>query len=461
MSNALVLIEDKWLSNVFSINLTLYAGIDSIIKHDLSNLDGLDSFKDVIDLIIIDEYVKEQNSYDELINLFGEELVKDLPLIVTKPRKSEEEKNFNRHLHCTILDSLSIPKLLKATARALDITSTEMYSKPVPNRYPLDIKYFEVFDKSPFQIFKKHRLDGQEAMYELVFDKGDEISISALNALKKSSNRKLFITSSERLKFANSFTLSSFEKFEEVNNDETKYKFLEIGRDAIFSQLNDGGSIESVSELADKCIVETIKEMDNLQLKDFSDYINKLLESDNSYFLQHSLLTTYVSFSIIDKLNWNSLSQKKTLSSAAFLKTILFNLDQEELAKVRSDYSLESMFQRNEISQEELLLIERHALTTSTLMSDTEISFFPENTHTIIRQHHGNRKGIGFKRDPESALHTMSIIFIVANDYADTILIDGVKDHNKILKHLTAEHLNETKYNQYLALLKNDDEDAA
>jgi hypothetical protein len=454
MSNALVLVEDEWLSNVFAINLALYAGLDSIIKHDTSHLKGLEELGDVFDLIIMEEWINDQNSFKEFVEIFGLDRIKSLPIIVIKPDARDDGDRFSNHLNCTLLENISVADLLKATARSLDITASDMFNRPVPSKFPIDLKYFEVFRKSPFQIFKKHRLDGKEAVYQLEFEKDDEVNNDKIDSLRKGLNRKLFIMSSERLKFANAYTIAAFEKYSSNNYAEAKKKFLELSRESIFSHINDGGSIEEIADLADKCIVETLEEIDEHKNCDFTEYIEKLLESGDSYFLQHTLITTYISFSIIEKLSWNSLSQKKTFTSAAFFQNILFSISQEDIAKIRSDdFSTENV-ENDTLTEDEMEIIRNHALETSSLMSDTEISFFPENTHTIVRQRHGNRKGIGFVRDPERALHPMSIIFMLANDYADTVLIDEITDHEEILKTLTKKYLNSTKYNQYLVMLK-------
>ncbi|OUR99631.1 hypothetical protein A9Q84_01010 [Halobacteriovorax marinus] len=459
MSNALVIIKDKWLSNVFAINLSFYAGVNCILKYGEHDLNGIEDISDIIDLIIVEEWLGDTNSYVLLKGLLGEDRLKEIPMIFIRPEEREQAHRFGRHLNYETLDSISISELLKSTSKSLDISAADMNSRPVPSKFPIDLKFFNVFKNSPFQVFTKHRLDSKEAVYELCFDKGEEITDAILLKLKKTHTRKLYILSSERLKFANCYTVSAFEAFESEQDDGSKLDFLQLGRESIFTHLNDGGDIEEIADMADKSILEVMKEADKINLVNFTSYLESLLAKSDSYFLQHALLSTYISFLLLNKLGWNSLSQKKTFSSAAFFQNILFDLHQERIAKIRSDEELEEMFKANDIDKEEYFLVQKHALKTSSLMSDTQISFFPENTHTIIREHHGNRKGIGFIRDPEKSLHPMSLIFLLANDYADTVLLDKVADHDEILKILSKKFISFQKYNNFIQLISENEED--
>ena len=458
MSNGLVIVKNETMAKVYALNFHLYTDMNCL---HFSGSSAISQFKELIpylDVLIIDPSIGSENIVEQLDELFSEENI-SIPTIVLSRIEVETENN------CFYYQKdISVKNIIKKVGQVLDITAQDMVAKVLPERIPLHINYFKDLNKAPCEIYVREIDENSQYKYHQIYEKGSEVDPDHLTLIQVNEKKsKLFIPKMERLKFVNYYTaqLGQNQINEAKNNKKDIQSFLQMSRDNLASVISNINEIEEIMDIADQSITTCLKEVEEQGDKRLIKYINELVQSTDSYILQQAQVSSYIAFKLLKKLNWLSMSQKRTFVSAAFFKNILLNSEQEDLAKVRSQEALDKLKHDDQITQEEYNLIKNMPQRTVGVLSSSKKQNFPENTLTIIREQNGNKTGVGFQRDSEKHLHSLSIAFIVANSFADKILIEGIDDEMVIINELEREFEGKSKFLSYIDLLNDNKEDAA
>lgn len=154
-----------------------------------------------------------------------------------------------------------------------------------------------------------------------------------------------------------------------------------------------------------KNVTESIKSDHRLR-----EFYNLMTSTHSTFHFQKTYLTVLVIHNLLHSFSWVKNEHRTKMTYAAFFNDI--TLTSEESLKIRSQSELLNMT----VSREEKNKIQRHCLEAI-----EKLDFFtglPEGVVTIIREHHGDKNGILLKEDPDPDLAPLSLLYIVAEDFA-------------------------------------------
>lgn len=451
MSNGLVLVGNETMAKVYSLNFHLYTDMNCL---HFSGSAAVEHFKDLIpylDVLIIDPTINGDNLIEQLDILFLEQNITIPTIVLSRLEVETESQCF------TYMKDISVKSIIRMVGELLDVSAQDMVSKVVPDKVPLHINYFKDLITAPCDIFVRDGKDENGYKYNQLYEKGVAVDSELIGKIQREEKKsKLFIPKLERLKFVNSFTaqLTKTQTKSIKKNRAEKLSFIQMSRDNIASIIADKEGMEEIMDIADNSITECLQEIESQGDKRLTSYIDELFKATDSYYLQHAQLTSYIAFKLLEGLNWLSMSQKRTFISASFFKNILLSSNQEDLAKIRDEETLDNLKREGNISHEEYNLIRTMPQKTVNILASCKKQNFPENTLTIIREQYGNKTGVGFEKDLDKNLHSLSIAFIIANSYSDKILLDGIDEESIIIDELEREFKGETKFLSYIELLK-------
>jgi hypothetical protein len=113
-------------------------------------------------------------------------------------------------------------------------------------------------------------------------------------------------------------------------------------------------------------------------------------------------------------MEWGTSEQKVKLAFVCFFSNIF--LDEENYLLVHSDNDIESL----DCSVADKAQINNHAINAAKLLSKYYINL-PFGIDTIVKQHHGNRYGIGFQQSP-SSVSPLALVYIISDAWVSVIL---------------------------------------
>lgn len=432
MAQGIIITDNRWMADLLALNLEIYVGVKTITLLSVHEVEQHSPILQSTDIIYIDHKFEDGVALEVLRKLI-KEMDLEIPCLIFNavPEKLPKGKNYIG------LKSISIPPIMKFTAKKLDITARDMISMPTANYIGLDLKYIVGLKNIPCVIYKRYTLDSDDFAYEKISDKGSDVSEDDVKNMVKKDVKKFYIQSSFRLKFVNFYTTSVLQS---MRSSIKKEKFIEMMRDSISSTLVDGRAFEEVREMADMCISESIETVEGQKDSSLDDFLKRLRENTDSYYVQSAQIIAYAAFKILRKLNWMKMSQKNSIVAAGFFSNILFEDNEEHLAKIRFESEIKDLMDAGKITSSEQNKVTHHAANAAQILSNADAEFFAETALNVLREHHGNKKGIGFSHDSESSLHSLSIIYNLAQDYCDMVLLQDISNHDIIVQRLKLKY---------------------
>ncbi|MBY0413556.1 MAG: response regulator [Bdellovibrionales bacterium] len=197
-----------------------------------------------------------------------------------------------------------------------------------------------------------------------------------------------------------------------------------------------------VAEASIKSMKSSIKE-DNA-LGSFLKLMNGL-----PYAYANAYLTCLMCHKVGGQFSWITKSMREKLTYVAYFHNC--SLKDEKLMKIISSQQLEESM----LTLSEREVITGHAQLSALLVEG--ISSVPSGVSTIIKEHHGAKNGFGFPKNLSTNISTISMMFIVIEDFVDSFLKVSEKptkaDFEKIYLDLSSRYTNGT-YLQTMKVLK-------
>lgn len=169
----------------------------------------------------------------------------------------------------------------------------------------------------------------------------------------------------------------------------------------------DEGTIELV-EASVKSMKESLGEKNAL-----SAFLDSMQSNKNSYGYAHSFLICLILHKISHKFYWFTHKVKEKITLISYFHDISLP---EELIVYNSDEAVVS----GQLQQSDKDLIRNHAMLSANIVGAFE--FVPEDVSSIIREHHGSVKGIGFQSSVSISISPLSQMFVVVEDFVDEFL---------------------------------------
>lgn len=404
-SHVLFVDSNIGLQTLVSLNLTIYVGVEVIIKDNLEEAIELLKNNDSIDLIITRNKINEEKVALEIYKFLNSN-DKKIPLIVLGP------EHFLEKFAQFVDDNFEIKDLIRACSRILQVTPKDMMAMEVPDYYPIPIIYFFHMEKTKCAIYLRIKTP-EGYQYLKRFAQGDEITLHDIQSFLKKGVKHLYVPKDFRLKIANEVTLEILAKLKSQDLSEIdKLKYSNAGMTILKQAVGTSGLSPETIELANA----TLDNMKKIALGSpkLRSLLNSLLENQSSFLYKHCQLITFISFHAIDNLEWGSTEQQEKLAFVALFHDICLELD--EMAIIHSEEDLKHAHLKDE---------QKHQVTTHALNAAKLVQSFPKSplgSDIIIKQHHGSLNGAGFAKSYSNNLSPLAIVFIIAEEFTHYLL---------------------------------------
>lgn len=400
LSNNITLIVEKSpeLQIFYSLNYKVWVGSQVIL---------CDSPEDAIKILnekpvnlVISKLKIDNTPCSELI--FNEIKSKNLPTkFINIGLKKLNDEVIN------LPSALDIAPLMKASAKLLNVTAQDMVQLAVPEYFGIDIEYFKHIPRAVTKVYKRV---GEK--YEIALEELKDYPKEMIEKME-SDHEKLYVQRNERLKIVTNITRELAIKIPgaSLNKDE-EITVNEMSQNLVADKLKQFGITKETVELSKKNIknmVETCRRFPTL-----GNMVQRLLRNRSSYLYKHSQMLMYICSHLMDNIDWGNEDQKAKINFVCFFHDIALSTDEQAMI-----YSADQL-KNSSLNDKEKDLVEKHAQIAAELIQ--KYPHAPMGADVIIRQHHGVSHGIGFAQSYTANLSPMTIVFILAENFTDTLI---------------------------------------
>lgn len=409
MDLTLLVENNPQIDGFYRLNLLTWLGLETVVVPDaLEAKKLLDTDEgSAIQLIIARAQIgKEEPALAVIEHL--QSSGKKIPVIVIGPGK-EVPGSF---AHMT--NSLQLKQMIQGAAKALGITAEAMARKPVPDFFPIPIKFFHHLKRPVCPVYGPDKT--------LLLEKQKDFSPDVIRNLEAKGEKALFVHKLERLDFINNLTAELMATLKDVDLSQDEQISAADSTMVLAAQklLSIGISDETV-KLATKSM-EAMKKNVKTNPK-LSKLLDRLLANKASYLFTHTQILSYIGLHIVKNIDWGNPEQEEKILFISFFHDIA--LEKDEQGKIKSQLEL----RKSQLPELEKSLVEKHAQMAAELVQ--KFPHAPMGADQIIRQHHGNLNGIGFSEHFGNNVSPMSVVFIVAEEFARIVLANAGKDMNR------------------------------
>lgn len=398
--NITLIVEDSLeLQRFYGLNFTVWVGSQVMFaKGPAEAIDILN--KNEINLVVARLKNSDNSPCSEL--LYNEIKNKNLKTkLINVGLKKLNDEVFN------LPSALDIQPLMKASAKALNVTPKDMVQLSLPEYFGFDIEYFSYLPRSVTDVYAKKGED-----YELLISALKDYPKEFVEKIKL-DHPKLFVKKEERLRFVTNVTQELAVQIpeESLNKDEL-LSHSEMSQNLISDKLKQFGITKETVELSKRNIknmVESCRRFPTL-----GNLVQRLLRNRSSYLYKHCQLLMYVCSHLMDHIDWGNEDQKKKINFVCFFHDIVLATDEQ--AMIYTDQDLK----KSDLTDKEKDIVNRHAQLAAEIVH--KYPHAPMGSDVIIRQHHGVTHGIGFAESFTANLSPMTIVFILAENFVDSLI---------------------------------------
>lgn len=398
--NITLIVEDSLeLQRFYGLNFTVWVGSQVMFaKGPAEAIDILN--KNEINLVVARLKNSDNSPCSEL--LYNEIKNKNLKTkLINVGLKKLNDEVFN------LPSALDIQPLMKASAKALNVTPKDMVQLSLPEYFGFDIEYFSYLPRSVTDVYAKKGED-----YELLILALKDYPKEFIEKIKL-DHPKLYVKKEERLRFVTNVTQELAVQIpeESLNKDEL-LSHSEMSQNLISDKLKQFGITKETVELSKRNIknmVESCRRFPTL-----GNLVQRLLRNRSSYLYKHCQLLMYVCSHLMDHIDWGNEDQKKKINFVCFFHDIVLATDEQ--AMIYTDQDLK----KSDLTDKEKDIVNRHAQLAAEIVH--KYPHAPMGSDVIIRQHHGVTHGIGFAESFTANLSPMTIVFILAENFVDSLI---------------------------------------
>jgi HD-GYP domain-containing protein (c-di-GMP phosphodiesterase class II) len=422
-------------SNQKIINqLVEYLDLDLTEISDLSKLKSLINLLPELDFIIAcsnDENTKELESVEQV--LIDSNCEKHLIIIGNYSRK--------RNLSIVFNGVLDFEKIKNFINEIIFQNKVNAEKNNLNTFVPIKFSLIEEFKTTAFPVdfYLRIKQNAEDFQFVKKLLKNELFSQEDIEKFKKFRLEFLYVTKeqySDFLKFAVNLAFSSNVNNEKVNLKDLDYSY-HLAAKSLF--------LMGITEENINLVKQNIEIMDKAISKEgaLAEYFKLINSNQMSYNYAHSYLISIFMSKVAQAFTWDSKSIREKIIYIAYFHDI--SLPNEHLAKIHSQDDILSINKSKAegLSDREIEKINYHAINSSLILDQ-----FPEvpiGVSQIVKEHHGEKNGIGFNENMNITLQPLSILFVVVEDFVSKFLdmknpsIDDIKSMLQKLK---------TKYNQ-------------
>jgi response regulator RpfG family c-di-GMP phosphodiesterase len=399
------------LESFYSLNLQTWVGAEILPKKNAEfSIKLLEENPDIALVITKARCGLEKSA--ELLHEYIKNSGKEIALIVIgKSSLNPEEVT---HL----ATGLDIKPLVQLSAKALGVTAQDMAKLQVPEHFAIPINYFSALKRTVTDVYEQN-LDNPN-QYDLKLKELEDFDSEIIKSYITNGVAQLFVKKNDRLKFVTNVTqeLVALIKMDDLDDNE-QVQAAESNQKLLHEKLKYIGITEETVALSQKNLKTSMR-----MAKKFprlGKLMARLMANKAGYLFKHIQVLTYIGNHMLEHIDWGNAEQKEKFAFIAFFHDIV--LETDEQARIYSDADLKS----SNLDSKQKDLVNKHAQLSAELV--TKYPHAPMGSDIIIRQHHGITHGIGFAETYAGNLSPMTIVFILAEDFTDTLITSG-RDFN-------------------------------
>lgn len=408
MAQVILIEPNKNLADILSLNLKTYVGANVIEKNSVEETVELLKLLPDIDLIITRSIVNEQKSGEIIQNHLIE-------------NESEAGLLITGHVDFVLgLNSINIPdhldweKVVKSSAKMLNVSPELLEKKVRPNYIPIPIGHFSSISSTSCDVFIRIKRSADEFQFVKRIHGGDSFSQAAINKYKSQGLQNLYIKKEDLIPFTNHLSDQLVQRLEETPTSiDTHMVVISESLKIALHEIKKLGFNSATLQLSEAIIDNFFKlNKDEGQL---SNLLKKIINSKTNYLYQHAHMTTLISGEMLKQMNLNQKPSQELMAHASLFKDI-YLADHPELAKISTFSELEDAH----LEDEDWDLVFNHAFDASILVLKNNQA--PKGLDRVIKTHHGTQNGKGFSYSHVEDLSTMEQIFIISCEFVRNLL---------------------------------------
>lgn len=405
------------IENYLSINFYTWLGSECVkVKNAKSAIDVLNS-QEVINLIVTKSSCLNEKSAIT-ISEFLKSTGREIPLIIYNDQSEHDFGELSQKFN-SVLD---IKPVIQASAKFLNITAQDMAKLKVSEYFPIPMIYFNSIKLTPVEVF-----ESLDDIYNTCFSIGANIDPNIIKTKISEGMNSLYVKSEDRLKFVTRLTeeISSNLDLKELSSRD-QLLAVENSQNLLRKNMASLGITEETIALSK----QNLKNMVGIAKKtpSIKKLLKRLMQNKSGYLYKHTQLLMYVSDHLSKGIDWVNEDQRQKLQFISFFHDI--SLENDEQARIHSEEDLK----RSNLSPEKRELVKKHAQLSAELI--TKYPKTPMGVEQIIKEHHGEKNGIGFAEHFTANLSPLTIVFVLAEDIVSSMIDDGENFNlaNKIIQ---------------------------
>lgn len=400
--NIITFVDNENLCSSIDEAITSKLDIGIVAVHSIEDCLGIFDILDDIAAIIFDDHYAKAVIDAAKKNKFVLDFI-----YIGNEEMSDDELN----LHC-FKSIENIPSFIRSNishpkSRFNVIDDSELY-------YPIISKTLMKMMKTPVDIYLRIK-KGEYFHYIKFINKNDELDETELKKLSTIS--RVFVKREDKSIFFQDMNKVLLELLHKKPIEQTVQTENEI-RLEVFNQLISIGLSENSTKLANATIENITESLNKGLLKE----LNSVYTSDAPTNYRKSFLTSMLCVSISKKMKWVTPSNIDVLVLVSFFNDRL--LVRDSMHFVDPEFGLDV----TDYTDEEKKTFLNHARLTADWAARQKS--MPAEAERIIRQHHGSVTGVGQETQLNPQITKLTIIFIVAEEFAMLILRKSDKKLN-------------------------------
>ncbi|MBC7426981.1 MAG: response regulator [Bacteriovorax sp.] len=443
MKQILIIENDETLRKIIKLNMMKNIGCDVIEMASSSEALDLMKILPELDLIICKDAIKTENAGANVANYLKKENLKT-PVLVIGVKNSDYT-----HLY-SIGANAPWKSIVELAFKIINPPSAVEAKVDTREFVPVSIHYFlNINTITGCDVYIRVKKSESEFQYVKRLHAGDTFTREGILKYQESGLREFYIPRDSFSQFVNFVTEELVKKLESKDISGSQRVTLSSDSYKITTErIQSIGIDEYTVELVDESIASMttlLKEQNSLVM-----FLKSMKANDCSFAYAHTYLCCLILHKVINSFDWQSPQIKEKLTYIAYFHDI--SLPKNSLTEINSQQELDD----SGLCTEDKNAVTNHALQSAAIVE--KFSKIPTGVGAVIKEHHGNKSGVGFAENPSLALLPLSMMFIVTENFVDEFLkIEGVPKSEDLKVIFTKLQLKYTKstYGQTLTAIQN------
>lgn len=412
MAQVIVVEDNQTMLDLLTLNLKTFASADVIPRSSASEVIDLLSLLPSIDLIIVKNYIDNENIPHKIADFLIDNRL-DIPLLIIGD--IAEDYPGIEEIAKTVSSENDWEEVVKVACQALGVSEESLTKKMSPDYVPVPTRYFLSLDSTFCDVYIRIKKAPGDYQFVKRLHQGEKYPMDVVNKYIDQGLKHFYIPKEYEENFTNFVSNQLVEKLNNKNLPiDEKIEVMAEGFDIALQEIYKLGFNSATVQLAESIVHSMI---DTFKVNpEMSPLLFKIINSKTGYLYRHAHMCSIVSSEILKNMGRDKKELHETMAYASFFKDISF-VENEELAKISTFNELEEA----ELDEAHWDLVFNHAQDAATIVRKLQDA--PLDVDTIIKNHHGTTNGRGFATEKNKTdFPKLSLIFIVAVEFTNELL---------------------------------------